>query len=95
MKWRARGTKNFLASSTMRKEKMIVTPSAKLEEEEEEEGEEEISMLNIRMSRTPIEGSPVPGEEEGKEERKGKKAGADLSGDFAHTTFAAAAKRRA
>ena len=64
VKWRARGTKNFLASSTMRKEKMIVTPSAKLEEEEEEEGEEEISMLNIRMSRTPIEDSPVPIEPE-------------------------------
>ena len=31
------------------------------EEEEGEEEEEEISMLNIRMSRTPIEGSPVPG----------------------------------
>ena len=31
------------------------------EEEEEKEEEEVLSMLNIRMSRTPIEGSPVPG----------------------------------
>jgi hypothetical protein len=31
---------------------------------EEEEEEEEISMLNIRMSRTPIEDSPVPIEPE-------------------------------
>ena len=33
----------------------------KFSKEEEEEEEEIISMLNIRMSRAPIEGSPVPG----------------------------------
>jgi hypothetical protein len=38
---------------------MFARYSKKLEEEKEEG--EEISMLNIRMSRTPIEGSPVPG----------------------------------
>ena len=32
-----------------------------LDSDKEEEEEEEINMLNIRMSRTPIEGSPVPG----------------------------------
>jgi hypothetical protein len=38
---------------------MPVYKGENTEEEEEEEDEEEIiSMLNIRMSRTPIEGSP-------------------------------------